>query len=99
MAPQDPEGGETVNAAVAKWEGLAGYPNQSVEEILDNLCRFGRPRLNRMDDGWVCSCEMHVAAAGATFTVRSEFDHKTQLGAVRQCAERVVKAIAQWAAR
>lgn len=76
---------------------LTGYARQSVEEILNALCQFGKPRLCRHDNGWMCACDMHVAAAGTTFNVRSEFDCKTQLDSARQCAERVMKTLAQWA--
>lgn len=75
---------------------LRAYASLSVEEILYKLCSAGNPVIRKMDGGWMCGVDMHVAAAGTTFNVRSEFDCKTQLDAARQCAERVLKTLSQW---
>jgi hypothetical protein len=75
---------------------LMGYSNLSLDEILDALCAAGKPRVARMDHGWLCSIDMHVAAAGTEFKIRSEFDCETPLAAARQCAERVIQTLRQW---
>lgn len=75
---------------------LLNYDKESPSLIMELLCAVGMPRLSKMKDGWNCSCEMHVSAAGTTFTIRSEFDCQTQTDATRQCAERVVATFKQW---
>jgi hypothetical protein len=69
----------------------------NVEMMLTQLCRVGKPRISRMDDGWVCAVDMHVAAAGTEFKIRSEFDCETAFKAAQQCTERVVETLRQWA--
>lgn len=66
----------------------------TIEEYLKDLSRYGKPRIFQTSDGgWNSSVEMHVLSLGASFEVRSEYDHKTALGAVRCCHERVIKAL------
>lgn len=69
----------------------------SVEAMLEQLCRVGKPRISRMNDGWLCSVDMHVAAAGTEFKIRSEFDCPTPFQAAQQCTDRVVETLKQWA--
>jgi hypothetical protein len=69
----------------------------NLEDALENLCRVGKPRVSRMDDGWVCAVDMHVSAAGTEFKIRSEFDCGTPFEAAQQCTERVVATLRQWA--
>lgn len=69
----------------------------NVETMLEQLCRVGKPRISRMDDGWVCAVDMHVATAGTEFKIRSEFDCETAFKAAQQCTERVVETLKQWA--
>jgi hypothetical protein len=68
-----------------------------LESMLQKLCIVGKPRVSRMDDGWVCAVDMHVAAAGTEFKIRSEFDCETAFKAAQQCTERVVATLKQWA--
>jgi hypothetical protein len=75
---------------------LREYADLSLTELLEALCAAGKPRLARMDHGWLCSIDMHVAAAGTEFKIRSEFDRETPLAAARQCAERVIQTLRQW---
>ncbi len=60
-----------------------------LEQILLHLCRFGRPRLSRMDRGWHCWVSMHVQAVGAAVEIKSEFDHATPLESAQVCLDRV----------
>ncbi len=69
----------------------------SVEMMLIQLCRVGKPRISRIDNSWVCAVDMHVAAAGTEFKIRSEFDCETPFKAAQQCTERVVETLKQWA--
>jgi hypothetical protein len=69
----------------------------NIESMLENLCRVGKPRVSRLHGGWVCAVDMHVAAAGTEFKIRSEFDCGTPFEAAQQCTERVVETLRQWA--
>jgi|GEM_PF-5058881 hypothetical protein len=69
----------------------------SVAMMLTQLCRVGKPRVSRMNDGWLCAVDMHVSAAGTEFKIRSEFDCETAFKAAQQCTERVVATLKQWA--
>jgi hypothetical protein len=69
----------------------------NVETMLEQLCRVGKPRVSRMNDGWLCAVDMHVSAAGTEFKIRSEFDCGTPFEAAQQCTERVVATLRQWA--
>jgi len=60
-----------------------------LETLLTQLAEHGKPSLSMLNGGWHCSVEMHVAAAGASFTVRSDFGLTTPISAAEQCAERI----------
>lgn len=66
----------------------------TIEKYLNDLTSYGMPRIFQASDGGWSSCiDMRVSSLGASFEVRSEFDHKTPLEAVRCCHERVIKAL------
>lgn len=73
-------------------------PQGTLEEQLDGLRKYGRPSLNYDGDGWYCTVKMHVAAAGTSFDVKSDFGSKTShpspSDAVRQCYERIAATLA-----
>jgi hypothetical protein len=55
---------------------------------------FGKPRLHSHDDGsWSAHIAMHVASAGASFDVRSEFDCRTPDAAMDQLLSRVAETL------
>jgi hypothetical protein len=60
-----------------------------LETVLAQLAKHGKPSVSMLMGGWHCSVDMHVAAAGANFTVRSDFGLATPIIAAEQCAERV----------
>lgn len=60
-----------------------------LETTLAQLAKHGLPTICALENGWHCSVNMHVAAAGATFTVRSDFGLATPIIAAEQCAERI----------
>ena len=66
----------------------------TLESILDELCRFGSPRLFCMGGGWYAACEMYVTAVGAKFEVKSEFAHTSPTEAALLCLSRVRAAVA-----
>lgn len=69
---------------------------QSLEELLDEMCKYGKPRLSRTDAAWVCTCEMHVASEGATFEVRSTFKEPTALIAAQVCMQRIKETLSKY---
>jgi hypothetical protein len=82
---------------------LARYCTQQVqrtpstlEEKLEWMRRFGKPSVYACDVGWSVSIEMHVASAGTTFKVRSEFNIPTITAATDQCIERMLNTITQY---
>jgi hypothetical protein len=68
-------------------------PGKHLEELLDDLCRYGNPRISKMDNGWHAKIEMHVASEGATFNIMSEFNHKTSIEAVLVLMQRTQQTI------
>ena len=72
-------------------ESLA--PAWNLEQLLDALRYYGKPRLSFIREGWHCSLEMHPPATGITFEVKSDFDCVTSGDAARQCTARLVAAI------
>ncbi len=69
---------------------------EDLEAMLVAMCYFGKPRLNKMKDGWHCVCEMHVADKGTSFEVRSEFNEDTPIQAVRVCMKRIKETLAKY---
>lgn len=65
----------------------------SLESALEELTKFGSPRVAMQGGTWHAAIEMNTTAAGADFTVRSDFKHCTPTSAVSQLHDRV-KAIA-----
>lgn len=67
-----------------------------LEERLEWLTRFGKPRVCFDGKGWSAHMEMHVANAGAEFTVRSEFNMDTPSAALDQCITRMLETLAKY---
>lgn len=65
----------------------------SLEDVLKELEKLGRPRLHRLAAGWVCLVEMNTTAPGANFDVRSEFGIQTPGIAAVQCLHRAQAAV------
>lgn len=66
---------------------------QTLDDVLQEMCRYGQPKLSMMDSGWHCWIKMHVASKGATFEIKSEFGHKSPRAATDECYERIVSTI------
>lgn len=66
---------------------------QTLEEMLLELAKYGKPRLSHDGDGWYCAVEMYVSASGVDFKVASEFGRPSPIAAARQCAQRLDKAL------
>lgn len=76
---------------------LTNYRDMPLETLLQNLCHLGVPVVHKMPKGWWVYLKMHVAAAGTEFKVESECDCPTPSDAARQCAERAIATLKQWA--
>lgn len=74
---------------------ISGKPRDwTLEALLDAMSCRGGPSLRRHDDGaWSCSVDMFVSATGASFKVRSDFDHGTHIEAATVCHERMLEAL------
>lgn len=70
----------------------------TLEELLTELFKYGRPRLGvyGSDGLWHCSVEMNTNTVGADFKCSSNFDLPTPNAAAVQCLERVLKAVEQY---
>jgi len=63
-----------------------------LEQMLLELTQVGQPKLSLLDKGWHAWIKMNINAinaTGATFEIRSEFDHTTPAAAVAELRERV----------
>lgn len=61
----------------------------TLEEIVAELQSLGRVLLSGEKGEWWCQCSLYMTKAGAEYTVRSNFKHKTALEAAKQCLERI----------
>lgn len=66
----------------------------SLEELLLQLSKFGKPRVSHTGDGWYAALEMYVGREGVDFKIASDFGAPSPLRAVEQCAQRMKKALA-----
>jgi len=78
--------------------GTGVMRDYSLEQLLDELQKYGKPRLSYMGNGWHCCVEMYVCAKGVEFEVKSDFKHKTHKDAAIECCERTLKALSELAA-
>ncbi len=66
----------------------------TLEEVLHDFTKYGRPRLQCMDDlTWYCAIEIFVTGKGIDFKIASDFKQKTPLNAAQQCHERMRDAM------
>lgn len=67
--------------------------NINLESFLIALSAYGDPNLLKQSEGWYVGIKMHTASLGASFTIRSDFDHKTPLEAAIECRKRMNDAL------
>lgn len=72
--------------------------NDTLEELLEELKRYGKPHLGiyGSDGLWHCSVEMNTNTVGADFKCSSDFKQPTPIAAAKQCMERVLIAVEQY---
>jgi len=85
--PKDP--------AVVGEPAQAGRPTvETLEDVLMQLAKWGRPRVTMPNDkGWYSTVEVNITPIGAKFDVASEFGMATPLAAALQCRERLLAAV------
>jgi hypothetical protein len=68
---------------------------ESLEDVLLELAKWGRPRVGQYgDDGtWHCSVDVNVAPTGVKFEAKSDFKQPTPLAAAIQCRENLLAAV------
>ena len=70
--------------------------NSSISSLggyLQAMSMFGYPRLSMFDNGWHSYIEVFVTGKGVKFDVKSEFGHTSPIEAVKECSERLIKAL------
>jgi hypothetical protein len=68
---------------------IATHQLDSLEDVLGELAKYGKPQLLLLDSGWHCSIQMHINAIGASLKIKSDFDMHTHIAAAAQCLMRV----------
>lgn len=64
---------------------------------LIELTKYGLPSLSAMEErGWHARIEMHVASEGASFTVRSDFKHRTPQEALNVLKSRIHETLSKY---
>ena len=71
------------------------YSHKSLEELLEDLMKYGKNRLSWLGDGWYCALDLYVNVTGAELKIGSEFNNRTHKNAVIQCTIRLHETIDQ----
>ena len=66
--------------------------NNSLEDVLIELERYGEPMLLKMKKGWLSKVEVFVTGKGTSFDVRSDY-RRTPHDAASECYDRLMLAI------
>lgn len=74
---------------------LAPTGDESLEDVLIDLAKWGKPRVGQYgsDGTWHCSVEVSITPIGAKFEVRSDFERKSPLDAAKQCRKNLLVAV------
>jgi hypothetical protein len=65
----------------------------TLEEHLEQMRYYGKPRVSLMSDGWYSCIEMNTNTTGTSFEVKSDFNCPTPTLAAKQCHERILNAL------
>lgn len=65
----------------------------TLEEHLQQMRYYGKPRVSLLNNGWYSTVEMNTNTTGTSFEVKSDFDHPTPTLAAKQCHERILNAL------
>lgn len=72
---------------------IKDLPQDSLEDLLLLMVRWGKPRLSKQSDGWYCAVDVTVNAKGVEFKVQSDFDHESPFHAASDCHARLMVAL------
>jgi hypothetical protein len=84
-----------MNMLTASKSGTTEHVPAGFEDKLVWLTKFGNPGVSMLRNGWHAQIEMHVGAVGASFTIRSEFDHANPLAALDVLIHRMLESLSQ----
>lgn len=76
-------------------DSIALAEREDLNDLLLEMCRYGKPSVGMLNLGWACSVDMHVAAVGTNFRVESDFGHQTPIAAAKQCHARILATVKQ----
>ena len=65
----------------------------TLEEHLEQMRFYGKPRVSLQSNGWYCVIEMNTNTTGTSFDVKSEFDCESPRLAAKMCHERMLNAL------
>lgn len=65
----------------------------TLEQMLDELHTFGRPRVFCDEDGWCVSVKLNTTHIGASVEIRSRFSLPSPRVAATECLDRVRAAM------
>lgn len=86
-----------MNLPSRKTEHKALPVNFTLEELLTEMERFGKPRVGKYGTGWHSNIEVSITPVGAQFEIRSDFGLPTPLAAARECYDRLIAAMKELA--
>ncbi len=72
---------------------IATFVDMPLEQSLEYLSRYGRPRVSKLSEGWHCSVEVFVTGPGVQFEVKTGFNHATPRDAAALCCDRLNAAL------
>ena len=61
----------------------------TLEETMQQLESLGSVLMSGEKGKWWCKCSLYMTKAGASYEVRSNYDHKTATEAAKLCLERI----------
>ena len=64
-------------------------PQMTLEQILLDLSRFGKPRVSLQSSGWLCVISVYSPYRGTTMEIKSDFSHPSPSSAARQAYDRL----------
>ncbi len=70
---------------------------KTLEQLMEELARYGSPRLGFYGQGWHANIDVNVNGVGAKLEVASEFGLPSPLAAADQCHKRLLAAIMRFA--
>ena len=82
-------------STIVKFDGLFKAKESTTDELLEELCKYGRPRLSKHKEGWHVGMDVFVCGKGVDFTVSTDFNQATPHAALTECHSRLTQAMAK----